>query len=243
MAQPHRLTLFSNLPIEIKIQIWKLTLQPRIVEIEFTNKKAVYTKAKLPTAFYVSKESRAAVERLYPSCFGSVWHKRQTRVNFDLDTIFLNGDYYNDFCHFFTLAGYSELHLIKYIAIDDSCQYISNDETDEEDFERLREIVESMEALEQLSVAHSAESFFENSLWTGQENGMIQMYDTIPVLNMVKMKDLEDGIYVNWQKVNDVVSGPSVGKFEDWGVRSRNAVFTKREGREGQYFPEFEDEI
>ena len=44
---------------------------------------------------------------------------------------------------------------------------------------------------------------------------MIQMYDTILVLDIVKIKDLKDGIDVNWQKVNDVVSGPSVRRFEE----------------------------
>ena len=59
------------------------------------------------------------------------------------------------------------------------------------------------------------------------------------------MKDLEDGIQVNWQQVDDVVSGSSVGKFDDWRVRSRCAVFTKREGRKGRYalYQEFNDEI
>jgi len=151
-------TIFSKLPIELRIKIWKLTLRPRIIEIEFTDKKAVYTKAKIPTALHVSKESRAAVEKLYPSCFGSVWHKSQTRFNFDLDTIFLNSDYYNDFCHFFTLAGPIELHKIRYLATDNCCQYISNDEeADKEDFGKLREVIESMEALQEMSITHSAE--------------------------------------------------------------------------------------
>jgi hypothetical protein len=234
----------SKLPLELRNMIWKLTLQPRIIEIQFTTKKAVYTKSKLPTALHVSQESRAAVEKLYPFRFGSVWHRPHIRFNFDLDTIFLNGDYYNDFCHFFILADPIELHQIRYLAIDNSCQYISiNDETDEEDFEKLKKVIESMEALQEMSVTHSAENFFENCQWIGQENGVIQIHDTLPVLEMITMEDFKDGIQVNWQQVHDVASGPSVGKFEDWRVRSRCAVFTKREGREGRYAQEFNDEI
>jgi hypothetical protein len=62
---------------------------------------------------------------------------------------------------------------------------------------------------------------------------------------MVKMKDLEDGIQVNWQQVDDIASGLSIGKFEDWRVRSMRAIFTKREGREGRYalYQESDDEI
>jgi hypothetical protein len=158
-------TIFSKLPIELRTKIWKLTLQPRIIEIQFTNKKAVYTKSKLPTTLYVSKESRAAVEKFYPFCFGSVWHKYQTRFNFDLDTIFLNSNYYNDFCHFFTLAGFSELHEIRYLAIDNLCQHISNiHDPDKEDFKKLRKVVKSMKALQEMSVTYSAKNFFENCL-------------------------------------------------------------------------------
>ena len=112
--------------------IWKYTLQPRITEIQFTNKKAEYTTWGIPTALHVLKESRAAVEKFYSFCFGSVWHKGQTRFNFELDTIFLSGDYDTDFCHFFTLTGPIDLHQIRYLASDNSCQYTSeNDETDE----------------------------------------------------------------------------------------------------------------
>ena len=68
MALFCRFTIFSELPTELRNQIWRLTLRPRIIDIEFTDKKAVYTKAKLPTALHVLKESRAAVEKLYPSC-------------------------------------------------------------------------------------------------------------------------------------------------------------------------------
>jgi hypothetical protein len=41
---------------------------------------------------------------------------------------------------------------IRYLAIDNLCQYISNnDETDKEDFKKLKEVVESMKALQEMS--------------------------------------------------------------------------------------------
>jgi hypothetical protein len=62
---------------------------------------------------------------------------------------------------------------------------------------------------------------------------------------MVEMEDLEKDIWVNWQEVNEIVSGPSVVKFEEWRVRLERTVFTKREGREGRYalYQEFDNEI
>lgn len=44
-------------------------------------------------------------------------------------------------------------------------------------------------------------------------------------------------IQVKWEQVDDVVSGLSVGKFEDWRVRSRRAVFTKRVGETLRTWP------
>ena len=187
---PSTIALFrSKLPLEVRNMIWKYTLQPQIIEIQFTNKKAVYTTSRIPTALHVSKESRAAVEKFYPFCFRSVWHRCQTRFNFELDTIFLNGDYYTDFCHFFTLTGPIDLHQIRYPAIDNSCQYISeNNETDEEDFERLKGV---MEALEEMLTTYDAESCFKNCLRIGKEEGEIQIYDTVPVPEMIKEGDVD----------------------------------------------------
>ena len=68
-------------------------------------------------------------------------------------------------------------------------------------------------------------------MWIGEEFGAIQIYNTIPVIEMVSEEDLDKGIQDNWQKVDDVVSGPSDEEFKDWRVRSRRAVFAKREGR------------
>ena len=51
-------------------------------------------------------------------------------------------------CHFFALACPIELYQIRYLAIDNYCQCISNNnETDKEDFEKLKEVIESMKAL------------------------------------------------------------------------------------------------
>jgi hypothetical protein len=48
---------------------------------------------------------------------------------------------------------------------------------------------------------------------------------------MVKMKDLEDGIQVNWQQVDDIASGLSIGKFEDWREINARYLYQARRAR------------
>ena len=64
-------------------------------------------------------------------------------------------------------------------------------------------------------VTYDAESYFKNFLWIGKEEAAIQICDTIPVPEMIKEEDVDQGILVNWQQV-DVVSGPSVEEFNGW---------------------------
>lgn len=120
-------TCVLALPPEVQVMIWRFTLAPRVIEIEFT-KTAAYTRAAPPPAtLHVSCGSRAVIQKPYPICFHSIWHKIPTRISYDLDIIFPNGRYYEDACHFFTVAGHTDLHKIRYLAIGACCQCLGED--------------------------------------------------------------------------------------------------------------------
>ena len=115
-----RFTLFSSLPPEIRFIIWRLSLSPRIVEILASDCcDGFYSHAALPAALHVCRESRQAVEALYPSCFGSFLQPERVRFNFDLDILYLDiSEEEEGLNHFFGILKETELIRLKYVAID-----------------------------------------------------------------------------------------------------------------------------
>ena len=85
-----KFTVFPKLPPEIRRMIWNLNLESRIVEICLNDASGFYSRAKLPSALQVSKESRDTVIAQYSLCFGLNWYPAQTRFNFDLDTLYFD---------------------------------------------------------------------------------------------------------------------------------------------------------
>ncbi|CZR58665.1 uncharacterized protein PAC_08557 [Phialocephala subalpina] len=118
---------FKRLPIELRQMIWRLTLEPRVVEVRWTSTRTISNKvhdpldielhfietdhdpnelmsldpaneiryystsnAKLPINFRVCRDSRHAVDALYPLCFASKSHSAGVRFNLSLDTLFFD---------------------------------------------------------------------------------------------------------------------------------------------------------
>ena len=115
-----RFTLFTSLPPEIRFIIWRLSLSARIVEILSSDCcDGLYTHAALPAALHVCRESRQAVEALYPSCFGSFLQPETVRFNFDLDILYFDfSDREEGLNHLFAALKKTELIRLKYVAID-----------------------------------------------------------------------------------------------------------------------------
>jgi hypothetical protein len=116
-------TLFTSLPLELRFIIWRLSLSPRIVEILTSDycTTGFYSQAALPTALHVCRESRQAVEALYPHCFGSFLQPERVRFNFDLDILYLDVSQEEDGLYrLFGILKETELARLKYIAIDEA---------------------------------------------------------------------------------------------------------------------------
>lgn len=82
--------LFPKLPAEIRQIIWRLTLQPRIVEVKFIESRGFYTRVPTPTALQVYRDSRRALLASYPTCFGNVIYTPLILFNFSLDTLYFD---------------------------------------------------------------------------------------------------------------------------------------------------------
>lgn len=109
---------FKRLPIEIQQMIWCFTLQPRFVEIKYKNaSKAYFSRAALPSAFYVCHDSRNAVIPCYPRFFSSEAHRPTILFNPSLDTVYLDDFNEDRLLCFFKNLGARELALLENIAI------------------------------------------------------------------------------------------------------------------------------
>ncbi|KAF8851885.1 hypothetical protein BDZ45DRAFT_678792 [Acephala macrosclerotiorum] len=117
-----RFTLFTNLPYELRFIIWRLSLSPRVVEIiESELRTGFYSQAAPPTALHVCRESRQAVEALYPSCFGSFLQPERVRFNFDLDVLYLDISQEEEALpHLLGILKENELTRLKNFAIDET---------------------------------------------------------------------------------------------------------------------------
>lgn len=116
-----RFTLFTSLPPEIRFIIWRLSLAPRVVEIIASNNRTgFYSQATLPAALHVCRESRQAVEALYPRCFGSFLLPERVRFNFDLDILYIDISQEEESLYrLFGVLKEAELARLKYVAIDE----------------------------------------------------------------------------------------------------------------------------
>lgn len=54
-------TKFPDLPTEIRHLIWRLTLQPRTIELDYHRENGFISRAKIPVALKVCSDSRKAV--------------------------------------------------------------------------------------------------------------------------------------------------------------------------------------
>lgn len=114
---------FMSLPPEIRFIIWRFSLLPRIVEI-ITSENCTtgfFSQAALPAVLHTCRESRQAVEMLYPYCFGSFLQPERVRFNFDLDILYLDISQEEEgLFRLFGILKETELTRLKYVAIEDT---------------------------------------------------------------------------------------------------------------------------
>ncbi|TGO88535.1 hypothetical protein BPOR_0156g00020 [Botrytis porri] len=118
-----RFILFPDLSIEIRDDIWRLTLEPRIVEVrpKEDNQVGFYSTAPLPVLLSVCKDSQRAVLSLYPNLIGGALVGAGIRFNAKIDTLYLDWKIQKHLTTFLLSIDVQEAEKIQYLAID---QYI-----------------------------------------------------------------------------------------------------------------------
>jgi hypothetical protein len=173
-------SLFSKLPTELRIIIWQLTLESRVIEIEFDKFRGFFTRVSTPVALRVSRDSRNATITRYPPCFGNVIYPPRTVFNFDLDTLYLDDDIQFHTLHLLAGLTLEELTNLQYLAVTYAINldWQSGGDTDIDLVLAISKVVPKMTALKDLSVV------FDLSYWPERGNpegkGPMKLFETWP---------------------------------------------------------------
>ncbi|EPE28093.1 hypothetical protein GLAREA_04884 [Glarea lozoyensis ATCC 20868] len=148
-------TSFNKLPVELRLAVWKLTFQPRLVNIQYQKCKdtSFTSPARIPSALKVCKESRTFALPFYPLSFGSVWHPPMVRFNSAIDTLYFRAGHF--LSHLFGIMTAAERNALKYIAVDSGTMFDLRPYR-EPGFER---VLKTMPGLKELIVVHDIKSF------------------------------------------------------------------------------------
>jgi hypothetical protein len=173
-------TCFPRLPLELRCEIWKATLSPRVIEINYDLPDGFFASASSPIALQICRESRNIVLPHYPLCFGTIFHPAKTRFNFALDTLYIDNTFEEDVPHLFSALNSIELERLKYVAID-SYYNSANEEGEFEFIAHLRRAMRCLKGLKELQILFDVQILTERTLGCGQEDHPMEIFETLPV--------------------------------------------------------------
>ncbi|KAK0102839.1 hypothetical protein ONS95_000963 [Cadophora gregata] len=172
--------LFPKLPTEIRMMIWKLSLEARTVEIQWSETRGFFTRVPTPIALRVCKDSRDAVKSKYPLCFGNVLYKPSTVFNFSLDTLYVDQDLQHQAFYFLASLSAEEVAKMQSLAVD----HFLNEDFDigvkiEWDLiAAYRKLASSMPALQEYRIVHNLAYCTDEEFYGG--SGPMMLYEDWP---------------------------------------------------------------
>ena len=111
-------SLFTELPIELRQRIWQLTLEPRVLEIQYKREKCqFFTKAAIPVALRACQDSRAAVAYLYPMCFDITINQPSIVFNGSIDILYFDSCLGPELTKFVLSLRKADLSRIQFVAV------------------------------------------------------------------------------------------------------------------------------
>jgi hypothetical protein len=160
---------FNDLPNEIRYNIWELTLEPRVIDLAYSMEKGFFAYTNTPVALRVNKDSRQAVIKHYPRCFGSILHKSRIRFNFSLDTLFFYRDLQALVGQFLVGMTRRELRQIQFIAVDECIATPPPEDLENPEYDMVshdvmayfRKAVRAMPALQEFNVVFDIQTLWE----------------------------------------------------------------------------------
>ena len=231
-----KFTLFPKLPLEIRQEIWKCTLEPRTIEIRSSTVQGFYSRSKVPVALRVNKDSRRAVGLLYHLCFGSVIHEPRIVFNFSMDTLFLSEDMWAEVPRFLTGLKDVEVKNLQCIAvdrhIDEAGEWGLEGWNEYNNMELFQKVAAAMPALKEFRIVVQINEMYHGELHQWPEgDGELELYEKLPW--GIRQHLLKLGPHHDWdygdddicdchelQEYSDMLKGIDVAKKGSiWGWR------------------------
>jgi hypothetical protein len=174
-------SLFPKLPREIRDMIWRHTLEPRTVELQYSLNHGFYTRTLLPITLRACPDSRNAIIKSYPLSFGSQLHSPDIVFNFSIDTLYFDTCIQPRVTQFLVSLSKTEMESVRYIAVDEvidedfkGTEYVSEDNA----METLRVASRVMTALKEVFIVLNVEWMLEDGMPCG--SGPIILFEDIP---------------------------------------------------------------
>ncbi|KAI0548772.1 hypothetical protein F4679DRAFT_291860 [Xylaria curta] len=83
-------TIFTLLPAELRLQIWRLSCHRRVVEVFYDQENdCCRTTAPVPAVLHACRESRCEALRIYRRSFGTMTHEPRIYFNHEMDTLYI----------------------------------------------------------------------------------------------------------------------------------------------------------
>ncbi|KAI0909305.1 hypothetical protein F4824DRAFT_100484 [Ustulina deusta] len=90
MSCPPPFTLFTLLPTELRLQIWRSSCHRRVVELFFDSENCCCTTtASAPAVLQACHESRCEALRVYKRSFGTTSHEPRIYFSREIDTLYI----------------------------------------------------------------------------------------------------------------------------------------------------------
>jgi hypothetical protein len=160
--------LLANLPAELRLKIWEMTLQPRIVEVEIDDDDdgdAFFSRTRLPVIREICQESRELYWNHYGPAFEDEISTPQIIVNYSLDTIYLPLKLGEKTELFFRYLSPDKRKSLRYLALDeDATAYVPEISEIQYFFGGLQTDVESLEGLRELIIVYRIDFYINDVL-------------------------------------------------------------------------------
>jgi len=129
---------FQKLPVELRLKIWSLTVEKRIVHIEWSRPRRQCLSPDVPAILQVSREARAEGLKVYKAAFNTSKSSTPVYINFDHDTIYFRWKTFGRRPSKHALTLRDDCRRIKFLMID-ACVRL-NDGLALINFESLKEL-------------------------------------------------------------------------------------------------------
>lgn len=170
---------FKRLPAELRCMIWRLSPQPRVVEVGYDytwrqdyesldprelaalgedskvfenfRERGHYTsRSAMPTSFYACKDAHIALLPLYPLCFASETHGPRVRFNLSLDILYVGSHFRYFLIRFLACFSLEEMTHLERLAINENIVRDGSDRFGNADWNDLGARIEKLTGLKDL---------------------------------------------------------------------------------------------